>query len=433
MLATQRYYYLALAIFFVIVSSSFFLFHGESDVHNELVKSPYRTNTTTATKSTIRDAIVALFDPIRIDPTHPEYLDSTGKYFAGGSKTTWTESLKKRILVVDIDTRVPTGSNEILNPDTLDWNSLEMSGGQLVSNAVMNHYLYAQIHGYDYKLYSAQSIPDHYNTWIMPHVFHELVPDYDFVVAMDADVTVSHLEIPLEWMFNRWGITRDTSMALPWDTEEFRNNKSISTDSYDLRVLNTGFVVAQNLPLTMDMLAAWKDCTGETRYPGCGKWKQEWSHEQRAFSEYIRHDPEFNVSSESIVGISCDDAVGWPGFKEDVHRDYPITECRGTFLRHHTLEKSKTKESSAESVMQALSQVLQVGVQQNLRQVWYQEPERKKPEDEVEDLKYVEDVEEEQDDEAVKLIGLLTDGESAAQEVRNEAVDVMPILEEGIY
>lgn len=285
--------------------------------------------------------------------------------------------MKKRVLIVDIDTRVPTGSNEILNPSTLDWESLAMSGGQLVSAAVMNHYLYAQIHGYDYKLYSARSIPDHYDTWIMPHVFHELVPSYDFVVAMDADVTVSHLEVPLEWMFNRWGITRNTSMALPWDTEEFRNNQSISTDSTGLRVLNTGFVVAQNLPLTHALLAAWKDCTTESRYPGCARWKQEWSHEQRAFSEYIRHDAEFAPHPDSIVGIACDDAVGWPGFKQDVHRDYPITECNGNFLRHHTLMKDKVKHSATASVMQALAQILQQAVLHAQAQIWFQEPEKR--------------------------------------------------------
>lgn len=218
----------------------------------------------------------------------------------------------------------------------------------------------------------------------MPHVFHELVPEYDFVVAMDADVTVSHLEVPLEWMFNRWGIGRNTSMALPWDTEEFRDGVSISTDSQGLRVLNTGFVVAQNLPLTMNMLSAWKDCTTEARYAGCGKWKQEWSHEQRAFSEYIRHDPEFNSPGrESILGISCDDAVGWPGFKEDVNRGYPITECNGNFLRHHTLMKEKVKDSSSTSVMQALAQILQKVVVQRKDEVWYQEPERKVEEDTV--------------------------------------------------
>lgn len=377
--------------------------------------SCYRSNVSTTSKPTLRDAIVALFDSIRIDPTYPGYRDSTGSYFAGGINPSWIEPLRKRVLIVDIDTRVPTGSNEILNPNDIDWESLDMSGGQLVSNAILNHYLYAQIHGYDYKLYSARSIPDHYNTWIMPHVFHELVPSYDFVIAMDADVTVSHLEVPLEWMFNRWGITRNTSIALPWDTEEIRNNKSISTDSHNLRVLNTGFVVAQNLPRTLAMLAAWKDCTAEQRYPGCGQWKQEWSHEQRAFSEYIRHDPEFNDSADAIVGISCDDAVGWPGFKDDVHRNYPITECSGNFLRHHTLMKSKTKESSSASVMQALSQILQKGILKNVGEVWYQEPERKVEEETV-------------------SVGSEVDMESAPQEVREDLEDeFVPLLEDGVY
>lgn len=379
-----------------------------------------------ASNSTIRDTIVALFDSIRIDPTQPRYRDSTGRYFKGGSKITWTEPLKSKILIVDIDTRVPTGKNEILNPDILDWQSLGTTGGQLVSNAVMSHYLYAQIHGYDYKLYSARLIPDHHNTWILPHVFHELVPEYDFVVTMDADVIVSHLEVPLEWMFNRWGITRNTSMALPWDTEEFHDNKSISTDSYDLLVFNTGFVVAQNSPLTMSMLAAWKDCTTETRYPGCGKWKQLWSHEQRAFSEYIRHDPEFNVSSETIIGISCDDAVGWPGLK-DVNRVDPIVQCNGNFIRHHTLIKSKTKESSAGVVMQALSQVLQKEVQENKDQIWYEEPENKEEMVEAEEKIEGEGIMEK----ISTLFELKINTDPAPQEMI-EDTEIVPILFEGV-
>ena len=42
MLATQRYYYLALAAFLVFISFSFFVSHGESIAHSELMKSPYR-------------------------------------------------------------------------------------------------------------------------------------------------------------------------------------------------------------------------------------------------------------------------------------------------------------------------------------------------------------------------------------------------------
>jgi hypothetical protein len=368
-----------------------------------------------SSKPPLRDILVVLFDSIRVDAKDPGYRDSTGKYFEGGKETIWTEPLGKKVLIVDIDTRVPTGENGILNPDTLDWESLEMSGGGLVSSAVMNHYLYAQIHGYDYKLYSARHIADHYDTWIMPHAFHELVPSYDFVVAMDADVTVSHLEIPLEWLFNRWGISRTTSMALPWDTEEMRNNESISTDSQGLRVLNTGFVVAQNLPTTMDMLAAWKDCTSETRYPGCGRWKQEWSHEQRAFSEYIRYD--FNRTPETIVSIACDDAIGWPGFVADADLPYPISDCNGNFLRHHTLRKSKVKESATVSVMQAMSQILQKAVLRNQRELWYVEPEV---------------VVEEEDDGEKKDDGLVVDTRPTPQEVREDA-EFVPILEEGVY
>jgi len=62
------------------------------------------------------------------------------------------------------------------------------------------------IHGYDYRHYHALDIPNHYSTWIKPHVLKEILPNYEFVVFLDADAVVSHLEVPLEWMFNRWGI-----------------------------------------------------------------------------------------------------------------------------------------------------------------------------------------------------------------------------------
>lgn len=176
--------------------------------------------------SELRDTITTLFKSIKIDPTQHYYRDSKGKYFssAHGNESTWTERLGNKLLIVDIDTRVPTGDNQILDPGAkLDWESLESSGTGLVSHAIANHYLYAMIHGYEYRYYQALNMPDHYPTWIRPHIFKELLPDYQFVVAMDADVVVSHLEVPLEWMFNRWGIAKHTSMALPHDTEEFRD------------------------------------------------------------------------------------------------------------------------------------------------------------------------------------------------------------------
>jgi hypothetical protein len=326
-------------------------------------------------KPDLRAAVSLLFDSIKHDPTNPSYRDAAGNVFTA-NQTIWTKPLGKKILVVDIDTRVPNEENQILNPATMNFETLEMKKGGLVSNAIINHYLYALIHGYDYKYYQARSIPNHHDTWILPHAFRELIPDYQFVVTMDADVTIPHMEVPLEWLFNRWGIQPHTSIALPWDTLEVRDGEKVSVDSQGQRVLNTGFVVAQDSTTTRDMLEKWRDCTTEQRYDGCGTWAQTWSHEQRAFSEYIRYD--YNFTPETVVSIDCDDAVGWPGFAADVAKpgDYGVTDCSGNFVRHYTLGKDQVKEAGMLSVMNPLAEVLQRQLLKNQNTVWYKEPER---------------------------------------------------------
>jgi hypothetical protein len=159
----------------------------------------------------------------------------------------------------------------------------------------------AQIHGYDYKYYQAQHIPGYYDTWIRPHILASLLPAYDFVITLDADVTVTHPEVPFEWLFNHWNVTERTSISLPWDIEEQRpeTGEVLSTDSKGVQVLNAGFVIVQNLPFTYEMLKAWGDCPTEKTYKGCAQWKTVWSHEQRAFSEYIRYD--YNPQGDNIV------------------------------------------------------------------------------------------------------------------------------------
>lgn len=326
----------------------------------------------------LRDAIEAVFKTIKVDPTQKYFRDSKGKHFLGGygDSMKWTKPLGKRLLIVDIDTRVPTDGNQILNPSNkIDWDTLQSGGTGLVSHAITNHYLYSLIHGYEYRYYQALNIPDHYPTWIRPHIFKQLLPDYDFIVAMDADVVVSHLEVPLEWMFNRWGIEEHTSMALPHDTEEFKDGKtlkpsegilrliitgkSISTDSKGVPVLNGGFIISRNNPLTFEMLGAWANCTTEARYPGCARWKGEWSHEQRAFSEYIRYD--FGKVPKTIVGIPCDDAMGYPDFKKEneAKGNRGISDCNGNFVRHYTLGKDQVHRGGSASIAQVVAEVLQ--------------------------------------------------------------------------
>lgn len=158
-----------------------------------------------------------------------------------------------------------------------------------------------------------------------------MLPGYEFVAFLDGDAVVNNLDVPLEWMFNRWGVTNQTHIAVPLDV---RQGGATGEDSNGNTEVNKGFLVAQNMPETFELLKAWKDCTNETRYPGCGRWKEEWSHEQRAFSEYIRYDPEFNVYNSSIIQISCDDAMGYPGLGD---LGWITDDCRGNFIRHHTI------------------------------------------------------------------------------------------------
>jgi hypothetical protein len=141
----------------------------------------------------------------------------------------------------------------------------------------------------------------YYDTWIRPHILASLLKDYDFVITLDADVTATHMEVPFEWLFNRWNITARTSISMPWDVIEERPDTHVvvSQDSKGVQVFNAGFVIVQNLPMTFELLQAWGDCPSEKRYEGCAHWKENWSHEQRAFSEYIRYD--FNPQGDNIV------------------------------------------------------------------------------------------------------------------------------------
>ncbi|PSN73463.1 hypothetical protein BS50DRAFT_569000 [Corynespora cassiicola Philippines] len=395
MLTTHRLSFLVLAL--ILITSFFFLARREDG--DSISHLPATVTSKFTPKPTISDAIVSLFESVRHPITEP-YVDPSGAVHRLDA-TIWSKPLKKRLLILDIDTREPTGENQVFNNKTLNWEELEMRGGQLVSSAIMNHYLYAQIHGYDYKFVQAEHIPDHYDTWISPTTLRRYTPDYDFVVTMDADVTLTHLEVPLEWMFNKWGITRNTSIAMPWDTEEIHTENGvtapISVDSKGKQVLNTGFMIVQNLGYTLEMLEAWMECTTEKRYKGCGRWKKEWSHEQRAFSEYIRYD--FNPRGNNIVALPCDDTMGWPGMVDG----YPgriTSDCNGNFVRHHTLDKELAKYSASNSVMQSLSQVLQKTLLRQQQTLYVNQSQ-------IEEEKVSTDVENpDEDDEPVILEGL---------------------------
>jgi hypothetical protein len=247
--------------------------------------------------------IFKLYQPIRHPLTNKVYVDQTGREFNLLDQPTWVEPLGKKVLILDIDTRIPDNDNELWNPKTMDYEKLDASqGGQMVSAAFMNHFLYSQIHGYDYRFFAAKHLEKLHDTWVKPIVMMQLLHSYQFVVFIDADATIQHLELPLEWLFNKWHITPNTTLAMPLDTEQILNgDPKASSDSKGKVVLNTGVVVAQASPLTFETMKAWRHCPEGQQYPDCKTWAQNWSHEQRAFSEYIRYD--YNPNNNIVVSM----------------------------------------------------------------------------------------------------------------------------------
>ncbi|OCL01633.1 hypothetical protein AOQ84DRAFT_383528 [Glonium stellatum] len=301
----------------------------------------------------LKESIQSLYSSIRLPILAPSYTDPNGTLFELPEDPLWTTAFGKDLVIVDIDTRVPTGFNQIFNEKKMDWekfgdDTVMDTNIELTSEAVINHFLYAQIHGYDYRFYQAAKIPGHHDSWVKVHAVAKLLKSYRFVVFLDADAVVHHLEVPLEWLFNRWQITENTSIALPVDVDR---EECLTCDTKGKVMLNTGLIVAQQLNRTFEMFDAWTHCTDEKRYPGCGQWKEDWAHEQRAFAEYIRYD--FN-RSDDVREISCFDANGYPE-----KPDYVLTNCNGDFVRHHWVYKHASKTAIGNSIVQSVAEILQ--------------------------------------------------------------------------
>ncbi|PVH92451.1 hypothetical protein DM02DRAFT_699918, partial [Periconia macrospinosa] len=320
--------------------------------------------------SSFRKTISTLYSPIKHNLSTQHYVDAYGNDFALDG-IEWDKPLGRDVLILDMDTRSPDGENEVFGPKKLNWETATgQEGDGMLSASFMNHFLYAQIHGYDYKFFKSQPLKGMHDTWIKPVVLERFLDSYRFIVFIDADATIQHLEVPLEWLFSLWKIGPNTSAAMPIDTEQDINgNPNTSRDSKGRVTLNTGFVVMQNLPTTFEMLRAWRECPTEKQYEGCGFWKENWSHEQRAFSEYIRYD--FNATGKEIVEIPCDHAMGYPDLKKN--NPHITSDCRGQFVRHHTVDKAMTKTSTDLAMLQTLTQLIQLTLKNHQADVMIEE------------------------------------------------------------
>lgn len=208
----------------------------------------------------------------------------------------------------------------------------------------------ATIHGYDYKFIHTS---EWYNksrddVWTKVPALRDTLKDYRFVVMIDADAIFRNLHLPYEWLLNRWNITEETSIAMPLDPEWYEDSHEpigYTYNKYHEINPNAGFVTAQNLPRTFEMLDAWVSCPDdEERFPGCDHFRAGWPAEQGAFGEHIRY--EFNRSTD-FKAFNCTDGNGFPSQN---------SECKGLFVRHFTTGKGDLKPAVGDTLLQSLFQ-----------------------------------------------------------------------------
>lgn len=66
-------------------------------------------------------------------------------------------------------------------------------------------------------------------------------------------------------------------------------------------------------------------------------------------------------TTEILVRIPFDDAMGYPGFKQrnDNEKNRGLSDYNSDFFRHYTVDKQLVNEAGEEVVMQALAEALQ--------------------------------------------------------------------------
>ncbi|KPM41467.1 hypothetical protein AK830_g5079 [Neonectria ditissima] len=243
----------------------------------------------------------------------------------------WTKPLGKKLLILDVDTRLDLGPGALLNEDPLRQNNVTArTGGWL------DHYLYAMIHGYDYRLVRAPEYPDRHGTWVKVPVIKEALKTHETVVFLDADAVFMYPHMPFEWLMSLWNITPSTLVAMAEDP-----NSKGNRDANGWVMWNTGFIVARQSNRTQELFDTWDKCPSGERYPDCRRWAKDWAHEQAAFSNHVRYD--YKDSEDDLRVIPCMDGNGAPYIGDK--------KCGGVFVRHHWFHKDWPIRNLRESIL----------------------------------------------------------------------------------
>ncbi|CAG5182690.1 uncharacterized protein ALTATR162_LOCUS10286 [Alternaria atra] len=275
--------------------------------------------------------IKALYGPILHPIDAANFTDEDGDIYRLSGEPKFKSKLGKKVLILDIDSRPLTEKGQLMDPQ------LKWKGMRSLSAGMLGHYMFAQIHGYDYKFIRAPDYADRWGTWVKVPMMKEALKTHEYIVFMDSDVMFHYPHLPLEWLLNYWNMTDDTLAMMSIDPNEPQNY-----DAKGNRYLNTGFVIARQSQRTQEMYKAWAECPSETKYKGCAHWKTDWAHEQAAFGNYLRYDYD---RPDDIRVLPCVEANGAP---EAANRG----GCKGVFVRHFWVDKGLVAKNLADSVMQ---------------------------------------------------------------------------------
>ncbi|KND91521.1 hypothetical protein TOPH_03842 [Tolypocladium ophioglossoides CBS 100239] len=230
----------------------------------------------------------------------------------------WKQRMGESLCIIDLDNRPFNESQQIFGPDAMTWdNALAVHG---LSLGVLNHWIYAKIHGYKYYYVATEHYGDRRASWKKPPIMTKILKEHDVCLYIDSDAIFHRLDLPFEWLLNYWELYPESnSLALAFDPDNDWNK-----DRFGKVYLNTGFIVAQNNPTTYKILDTWQRCPDEGEpYPTCTEFRLNFPGQptdQGGFGTFVRYN-----FSESIRELPCTEANGYP--ESD-------SGCKGQFIRH---------------------------------------------------------------------------------------------------
>ncbi|KAG6021904.1 hypothetical protein E4U41_002366 [Claviceps citrina] len=253
-----------------------------------------------------------------ITPDSPNFKPRDAFEWNLTEKAHWQQPMRENLCIIDLDNRKFNKSGQIYGPDVMDWDS--PSGVHGLSLGLLNHYIYARIHGYKYYYIDIVNPVDRRASWKKPSVISKILKEHDVCIYLDSDAIFRNIDLPFEWLLNYWKLYPDNnSMALAVDPE-FDYNRDKFGKLYD----NTGFIILQNNPLTYKIMDDWSRCPDDNGpYPGCEKFRSSppgRPTDQGGFGTFVRYN-----YTQHIRELPCTEANGFP---------QSVSVCSGTFIRH---------------------------------------------------------------------------------------------------